>query len=744
MLKRIRIALSAGTAVAVVLVGILLTTTHFRGALAYTASGGFAISDFATGFPAANDGNGRLIGPTGLAFDPSGNLFVIDFATGTLYKFGPAGGVASAALLPNVIPGAAAGLAFDKQGHLYVARQAGDVVEVDPASGAILRTVATGIPCASGIATDPMSGDLFVSSGGCSPNIWRLANFASGPATVSTYAAPGTIWELVFVGDGTLFAQLNDSVVKYAGSGASTPAAMALVVTVPPLGGFALASNPSAPGQPPYLLANRLDGVVTNADLTASPPATRDVITGGTRGSSATVGPDGCMYTAESTTVARVTNADGSCALAPTAPWDTTAPHTTISLSGTPSAAGWYNQSVNVTLAASDPDGAWDVASTAYSVDGGAAQTYTAPFALSSDGSHQLAFWSTDKAGNAEAKNTATIKIDQVAPTTSATLAPPANGAGWITSAATVTLTASDQGNGSGVAATYYALDGAACAPGALAGCASYAGPISIATDGAHILTFFSQDNAGNFDTAQHLSLQIDATPPTITGAASPAANANGWNNSDVTVSFTCADAPPGSGVATCSGPTTLSGEGAGQSASGTATDTAGNTASATVGGINIDKTAPTVSYSGNAGTYGIAQTMNITCASSDALSGVASDTCENLSGPAYAYAPGTNTFAATATDKAGNVGSGATSFVVTVTYRDLCTLTQQFVTDATVSQTLCMKLYIANLLAALGVPQAADALLNSYINQVNAQSGASVTAAQAAILVKWAGALMA
>src|SRR5207248_3095580 len=66
------------------------------------------------------------------------------------------------------------------------------------------------------------------------------------------------------------------------------------------------------------------------------------------------------------------------------------------------------------------------------------------------------------------------------------------------------------------------------------------------------------------------------------------------WNNSDVTVSFTCADAL--SAVASCAGPTTLSSDGAAQSVTGTASDNAGNTASATVSGINIGKTQPVIS----------------------------------------------------------------------------------------------------------------------------------------------------
>src|SRR5581483_9627419 len=41
-----------------------------------------------------------------------------------------------------------------------------------------------------------------------------------------------------------------------------------------------------------------------------------------------------------------------------------------------------------------------------------------------------------------------------------------------------------------------------------------------------------------------------DTTAPTIVGSASPAANANGWNSTNVVVSFKCTDNDGGSGVA--------------------------------------------------------------------------------------------------------------------------------------------------------------------------------------------------
>lgn len=117
-------------------------------------------------------------------------------------------------------------------------------------------------------------------------------------------------------------------------------------------------------------------------------------------------------------------------------------------------------------------------------------------------------------------------------------------------------------------------------------------------TEGANIVYTSdpSCDPANNCATGS-LTLSIDKTNPTISGTRAPLANVNGWNKTAVTVTFDCADAL--SGVASCTSPVTLSNEGAGQSATGTAVDLADNSAQATVGGINIDLTDPTVTCNG-------------------------------------------------------------------------------------------------------------------------------------------------
>lgn len=157
--------------------------------------------------------------------------------------------------------------------------------------------------------------------------------------------------------------------------------------------------------------------------------------------------------------------------------------------------------------------------------------------------------------------------------------------------------------------------------------------------------------------TGRSFSLEIatppatDTTPPVITASAAPAPNSNGWNATNVTVSFSCSDA--GSGVATCPPAVVTTTEGAGQVVSGTAVDHAGNQATASVS-LNIDKTAPTGSASvlppPNAfGWHNAAPTVRFTC--SDALSGVASCPADVLATTDGAG----QTASGTVSDRAGN-----------------------------------------------------------------------------------------
>jgi hypothetical protein len=148
----------------------------------------------------------------------------------------------------------------------------------------------------------------------------------------------------------------------------------------------------------------------------------------------------------------------------------------------------------------------------------------------------------------------------------------------------------------------------------------------------------------------------VDTAPPTITAAVNPPPNAAGWNHTNVTVTFTCADT--GSGIATCPAPLVFSDEAANQPVSGMAVDKAGNSATANLT-LNIDKTPPVVTASrspdSNANGWNSGPVI-VTFAATDSLSDVVPG---SITAPVTLSADGANLSAAgQATDLAGNVGS--------------------------------------------------------------------------------------
>jgi hypothetical protein len=180
----------------------------------------------------------------------------------------------------------------------------------------------------------------------------------------------------------------------------------------------------------------------------------------------------------------------------------------------------------------------------------------------------------TDKGGLSASASVTFSVVDKTAPEITGTAAPAANAKGWNNTDVIVTWSCTDT-NGSGVD--------------------TFSGPETLSADKAdQSATGTCTDNAGNTATKTVDNIDIDKTKPVITGTATPAPNTKGWNNTDVTVTWSCTDTN-GSGVDTFSGPQTLDTDGEDQSATGTCTDVAGNTATATVDGIDIDKTAPTL-----------------------------------------------------------------------------------------------------------------------------------------------------
>lgn len=236
---------------------------------------------------------------------------------------------------------------------------------------------------------------------------------------------------------------------------------------------------------------------------------------------------------------------------------DTTAPTITASLSSAANDSGWHKQDITVTFTCTDDESG--IASCPASVT------------VSTEGAGQvISGTAIDAAGN-EASASVTLNIDKTPPAITSGLNQLPNAAGW---------------NNTDITATFVCLDN-------LSGVASCPPVQIISTEGPNqTVTGSVVDVAGNTSTDSFV-LNIDKTAPTISAIASPAANAAGWNATDVTVDYTCGDTL--SGVANCPSPVIQSTEGANQVVTGTATDIAGNTADASVT-LNIDKTAPGLS----------------------------------------------------------------------------------------------------------------------------------------------------
>jgi hypothetical protein len=190
----------------------------------------------------------------------------------------------------------------------------------------------------------------------------------------------------------------------------------------------------------------------------------------------------------------------GSTTVSPVAPTpsDTTAPTTTSN------ATASYVSAASITLTPADNAGGSGVAATYYTIDGGTQASGTT-IDVSGVGPHTIEFWSVDVAGNIEGRSSASFTI--TAPPVLDTTAPvtTSDAGSTYVSAATILLTATDNAGGSGVAATYYTIDGGTQASGTT---------IDVSGVGSHTITFWSVDAAGNVESATTATFEITAPAP--------------------------------------------------------------------------------------------------------------------------------------------------------------------------------------------------------------------------------------
>jgi len=142
----------------------------------------------------------------------------------------------------------------------------------------------------------------------------------------------------------------------------------------------------------------------------------------------------------------------------------------------------WFKSATIVSLTSSDVAQHIGIKEIHYTIDSGAEQVVTgdtASFTITDTGTHSVAYWAIDNAGNIEVTKYATVRIDTIAPTTTLTRA---NGS--------VTLSATDAH--SGVSKTRISVNSGPAA--------DYTGPIS---DAIHTITYWSEDVAGNVEASR-------------------------------------------------------------------------------------------------------------------------------------------------------------------------------------------------------------------------------------------------
>jgi large repetitive protein len=192
---------------------------------------------------------------------------------------------------------------------------------------------------------------------------------------------------------------------------------------------------------------------------------------------------------------------------------DNTAPETVLGITDV-----WNKGEVTVNLTASDDHSG--VAKTFYSVNGTSYVEGTS-FSVSTDGLHQVSFYSMDNAGNIEEAKMEVIKIDSVSPVTSSDITDE-----WKNGDVTVNLTATD--DLSGVAKTFYSIDGSAYTEG---------NTFTISKEGITQVSYYSVDNAGNQEAAKIEEVMIDNTAPVTTSDIT-----DQWNKDAVSVNLTVTD----------------------------------------------------------------------------------------------------------------------------------------------------------------------------------------------------------
>lgn len=300
-----------------------------------TGANGYLVTPFATGFIARplNFGGIAYNGCPGVSTPAfrDDSVFFTDWTGDAIQLPATGGAVTNANRLANVGQ-TLAWPVVSKGGKLYAARAStgfgisGVIVEIDPTTGAVTRTLASGLSCPFSLAIDPLSGDLFF-DGGCSgsftdPRVRRIRNPDSASLTLEDYvtlsASPNG--KISFAPDGTMYVvtgYFNTAPTISRVSGTNVPGTPT-VTTVPGVNSFFWVNigEVNANGSAKSLLTLSSQGLEL-VDITTNPPI-KTLLANSLGGGE--IGPDGCLYSPIETVVYRLTDSTGSCRFASATP----------------------------------------------------------------------------------------------------------------------------------------------------------------------------------------------------------------------------------------------------------------------------------------------------------------------------------------------------------------------------------------------------------------------------------------
>lgn len=299
----------------------------------------------------------------------------------------------------------------------------------------------------------------------------------------------------------------------------------------------------------------------------------------------------------------------------------------------------------------------------------------------------------------AESPRSNGVSNDSTAPVASvATISPTPNAAGWNNSSpVTVSITAQDGAEGSGVASITYAVDS-----GTPVTVKSFTAAVPVSGNGTHTVSYFATDVVGNASVAKNQSVKIDTVAPGATSLIVPAyvnrtnvaaVPVSGTAEVGGTVSLTIRDSGSlntitvsttvsGTGNWTLSPNLTTLNEGT-LSFAATVTDPAGNTGAPATATSTKDTAAPLAPSSLSVPTYVNAANVSAVPVSGSAEAGSTVTLTVTDVGTAHTVTAvttasgngtwsftlnlgtlnqGTLTFTASAKDAAGNTGAPATA----------------------------------------------------------------------------------